>query len=529
MQAAHNLLCTPLISIDTGEKLTLPGVLAALARDEVESFPALRPHQGMFWHMFLVQLAALALHKAGHAEIPEGEAQWTELLRGLTPGFPGDEPWRLVVEDWSKPAFMQPPVPDGVELKSGVATPDELDLPITSKNHDLKRQVARSSEPEDWLFTLISLQTGEGFGGAGNYGIARMNGGNSSRPMLTLAPMPEKSLRILAPRPGAWFLRDVRFLLAARDRLLEQIDDYPDEGGLGLVWLKPWPEGEQLQLKELDILFIEICRRIRLADRDGRIEGVRGTSRATRIDAAHCRGAVGDPWVPVHAGDRKSLTLGENGDFQYSRLIDLLFSGNWHLPLLAGRAPFETDEVPLAIVAQALARGNSKTGGFKSRIVPISSRRALWGWDTDARGILHTLATAQAETIRRFDQALAYSLVLVIAGGEREKITRESYTLTQAARSHLDRYADSIFFDFLWRRFDAEEMEEDARKSVETEFAEKLWERTQAIFDQFLPVMPCPTLFRHRAEVRARRALRSAVRKNYPELFENREAHRNAA
>src|SRR5690606_18246797 len=241
MQEAHNLLCTPLISIDTGEKLTLPGVLAALARDEVESFPALRPHQGMFWHMFLVQLAALALHKARHAEIPEGEAQWTELLRRLTPDFPDDEPFRLVVEDWSKPAFMQPPVPDGVELKSGVATPDELDLPITSKNHDLKRQVARSSEPEDWLFALISLQTGEGFGGAGNYGIARMNGGNSSRPMLTLAPMPEKSLRILAPRPGAWFLRDVRFLLAARDRLLEQIDDYPDEGGLGLVWLKPWP------------------------------------------------------------------------------------------------------------------------------------------------------------------------------------------------------------------------------------------------------------------------------------------------
>src|SRR6266481_7133165 len=50
----------PLFSLSSGDKVSLPGVLALLARDEVEGFAALRPHQTPAWHMFLVQLAALA-------------------------------------------------------------------------------------------------------------------------------------------------------------------------------------------------------------------------------------------------------------------------------------------------------------------------------------------------------------------------------------------------------------------------------------------------------------------------------------
>ena len=106
--------------------------------------------------------------------------------------FPDDEPWRLVVDDRSKPAFLQPPVPKDVTLNKDVATPDALDLLITARNHDLKQAIARRADPEDWIFALVSLQTGEGYGGgSGGYqGIARMNGGWSSRPMMALAPAP---------------------------------------------------------------------------------------------------------------------------------------------------------------------------------------------------------------------------------------------------------------------------------------------------------------------------------------------------
>jgi len=44
---------------------TLFGAFAALARGEAWSFPALRPHQRKPWHAFTVQVAALALIRAG--------------------------------------------------------------------------------------------------------------------------------------------------------------------------------------------------------------------------------------------------------------------------------------------------------------------------------------------------------------------------------------------------------------------------------------------------------------------------------
>lgn len=124
---------------------SLPGLLAAMARDEVRSFPALRPHQRPAWHMFLVQLAARALWTAGREDLPKIEADWRDLLLALTAGDAG--PWALVGPD-DKPAFMQPPAPLGLNWKP-VETPDALDMLITSRNHDLKQQIARDASAED--------------------------------------------------------------------------------------------------------------------------------------------------------------------------------------------------------------------------------------------------------------------------------------------------------------------------------------------------------------------------------------------
>ena len=80
------------------------------------------------------------------------------------------------MDDITKPAFMQPPAsvhPRSEKDYQGneVATPDELDILVTSKNHDLKSSVAAQAGVDDWIFALITLQTMEGFGGAGNYGM----------------------------------------------------------------------------------------------------------------------------------------------------------------------------------------------------------------------------------------------------------------------------------------------------------------------------------------------------------------------
>jgi len=480
--------------------------------------------------MFLVQLAALALHEAGREDIPGREDEWLTLLRGLTPAYPNDEPWCLIVDNWSKPGFLQPAVPDGVRLGNDVQTADGLDLLITSRNHDLKQMIARQGSAEDWLLALVSLQTGEGYGGAGNQGIVRMNGGSSSRAMLTLAPLaPGKAMAV---RPGAWFRRDLRVLLETRERVLESTQvDYADDG-IGLTWLAPWPEGDQLHLKDLDIWFIEVCRRVRLSNRDGRITAIKGTSRETRIAAKALKGNLDDPWAPIHKGEGKSLTIGDEGEFDYRTLTKLLFSGEWTLPLLANRASFEGPDRPLAIVAQALARGNSKTGGFRSRIVPLESRQIIRGWGAPkSQEILRLLAQEQTKAIKAFEDALsrALSTFSVASLGSKgleedkvefEKRLRKYRDLAEPARSQLDRFADAIFFEHLWRRFEVEASDEASRNVEELAFASSLWERTRMIFEQFLPNMPCHSLYRLRAEVRARRALRSKdLRESYPELF----------
>jgi CRISPR system Cascade subunit CasA len=251
-ERALNVLTEPVIGVRlAGDRsrryLCLPGVLAALVRDEIADFPALRPHQRQPWHAFTIQLAALALHRAGITDPPADEAGWTVSLRALTPDWPDDEPWCLV-SPAGKPAFMQPPVPGGslAQFKSLVAAPDALDLLLTAKNHDLKAAVMTDARPEDRVFALISLQTMEGFMGAGNYGVSRMNGGFASRPAVGVLP---------ANLLGARFLRDLRMLSANRDRILKE-NDLQAAKGIGLVWLQPWDGQSQVRFSDLDPFYI---------------------------------------------------------------------------------------------------------------------------------------------------------------------------------------------------------------------------------------------------------------------------------
>ena len=191
----HNLLTESLIryynSAGNHVEVSLPEVYGALMSDSVSAFHALRPHQRHAWHAFLVQLGAMAIHRAGVDEPPTEDTDWAGLIRGLTPDSPDDEPWHMVVEDITRPAFMQPPARSqerAEDYKNSVYTPDEVDMLVTSKDHDLKSAVAQRAGIDDWIFALITLQTMEGFGGAGNYGISRMNGGLGNRPAFALAP-----------------------------------------------------------------------------------------------------------------------------------------------------------------------------------------------------------------------------------------------------------------------------------------------------------------------------------------------------
>jgi len=534
---AFNLLTQPLIHSAPSGPVTLPGLLARLACDEVDAFPALRPHQGPAWHMFLVQLAALALHGAGRANIPEREEDWLRLLRDLASGFSDDEPWCLVVDDWAKPAFLQPPVPNGLRLTSSASTPDALDLLNTAKNHDLKQAVGRRAEEQDWLFALVSLQTGGTFSKAGsarNYWSAVRTGNiYAPRLLLGLAPLPSAGDTRMAPSPGAWFRRDVAALLETRDRQLESCAiEYSRSRGIGLTWLARWPEGEQLQLKELDIWFIEACRRVRLQRRDCALFSFMTGAARSRINDLDLGGKLRDPWTPEHKTGR-ALRLSDNG-YHYTTLSKVLFgerkkgadSHDWDLPVLLKPAPSEQGEGTMLLVAQGIigVRQKSGTQGFKSRALPIGGKVSHALTLGSRREALHRLAQDQMAEIGHFDRALRKGLSLAAAGGNSEKVRTEKvrtdyYVLTKPARALFDRAVDDIFFEHLWARFEAQDKGEDANKAEKESFARALFARAEEAFEASLPAIPCPSIFRPRAEARARLAFRGELRGPFPELF----------
>jgi len=492
-----NLLTEPLIQTDQGT-LTLPGLLAAMARGEVASFPALRPHQRPAWHMFLVQLATLALSDTAATDLPEDEESWRRSLRGLTADFPDDAPWHLVVEDRGKPAFLQPPDPGGLKWHE-VATPDALDMLITSRNHDIKREIAHEAAPQDWIFALVSLQTMEGFGGAGNYGVARMNGGSSSRVMIALAPATSGGQVI---DPSAWWWRDVTHLLSGRDR----------PSGQALLWRRPWPEGQQLDLPGLDPLFIDVCRRVRLTERDGGLHAERTTSKAARIAAKEAKGMTQDPWAPVHLGEAKTLTLGER-DWTYGLLTELFYSGKWQMPPMAQEATPEKDGA-MVLVAEAFARGNSKTDGFKSRVIPVPKgvQKEMFGMEAI------NLSDAQIKTIDQLDKGLRDGLALIAAEGDRDKLGKSEYARTTPARAALHRVADALFFPTLWEKLAAGSR--DGRHESHMRFLKQLAQAARDEFARAAPGIPCARIMRPRAEVRGRAALNSKLARIFKEIGE---------
>jgi len=498
---AFNLLTEKLIESDNGWH-SLPGLMAAMSRGEIASFPALRPHQRPAWHMFLVQLAVMALKRAEHEDVLKDETKWTAALRGLAQGFEEDEPWNLVVEDRSKPAFLQSPDPGGLDWprEKVSTTPDELDMIITSRNHDLKTRVARKARPQDWIYALVSLQTMEGYGGKGNQGIARMNGGSSSRPMLTLAPLEDASSTI---HPSRWWHRDVC-------RLIER--DHTRDG-ISLLWLEPWPEKQQISIEMLNSLFIEVCRRVRLfAKCDSTLSAERANSIAPRIRAKETKGVVsesGEPWAPVNISEAKTLTLSDKG-WDYKLLFDLIYSSDYKKPILA--SPSESEKaMPMALVAEAFSRGNCKTDAFKSRTVVIPKRVIKVLFETQAMD----LAKELINDIKNVDSALRDGLVIVSCSGKREqsgeKASKENYKRTNPARNRLERFADQYFFDALFQRLQAKDSEKDIQSRLD--FLQNLSVAAEKEFENELPAIPCTRIMRPRAELRGRRVMRSKLKK----------------
>ncbi|MBF0445567.1 MAG: hypothetical protein HQL68_08245, partial [Magnetococcales bacterium] len=87
------------------------------------------------------------------------------------------------------------------------------------------------------------------------------------------------------------------------------------------------------------------------------------------------------------------------------------------------------------------------------------------------------------------------------------------------ARNAFDRAADELFFSCLWQRFDAEvsnDLEQIER--VEQDFIRQLHAVAQKLFKTHIPTIPCLSIYRPRAEARAKRQFQFQFYKTFPFL-----------
>lgn len=424
---------------------SLPELFVALAADEVRDYPALRPHQRHPWHAFLVQLAAIALHKAERTVVFETADEWREALLALTPDDPDGAAWCLVTPP-DRPALLQAPVVGGsiAEWKSRSFAADEIDMLVTSKNHDVKGSRARRSQPEDWLFALLSLQTQEGFLGAGNYGISRMNGGFASKPGVGVAAV---------GLPGARWVRDITSLLAQRERTVEE-RGLQGEDGLALVWLAPWDGLGSLSFSSLDPFYIEICRRIRLQTSGGEISAIGTGSKAARIAAKELNGLTGDAWTPIDVEGGKALTITSNG-FNYKLVSALMFGGKFQAPV-AHNLTQSTNGKSLIFIAQGITRGQGKTEGYHERRVPISPKvRGLLV--TNQKAPLARLSSQRIAIISEVRNLLLVALTVLFAGGKSGDKSDGNKTKASKFSGPFETAEDGRFFDDLNEEIEAED------------------------------------------------------------------------
>lgn len=461
-------------------KTNLPDIFGGLMNDTIVSFEALQPHQQQAWYSFLVQLAAMAVARENDGEIPTKPEQWRKMLGDLAEG--SEAAWHMVVDDPSEPAFMQSPVPEGsledAGYSSDIQTPDDLDMLVTSKNHDVKGNRILHPEPEHWLFALLTLQSMEGFLGRGNYGIVRMNGGFGNRPFVGLSPDKSWGLR---------FERDVNVLLANRSDLLEMYDSK----GFTLLWLPQW-DGENtsaIPIGKCDPFFIEICRRIRFTSENENIKCYRTNTKAGRVATPDdLNGRTQDPWTPIEKKGVKALTLGESG-FTYELIQQLLLGEEYATPFAL---EFQKDERDGAyLICQALVRGQGKTDGLHRRVIRIPPNVTATLFQR--KSTKEVLAKRAQERISlTYDvqrKILRPSISNLLSSGTDQRV---EYVKVAPWINRFDNEIDRRFFESLWASV---EMEPEQAKQ---RWEEILLEEAETIFKEARRSIPISQLRRLR-------------------------------
>ncbi|SAL78704.1 hypothetical protein AWB71_05743 [Caballeronia peredens] len=520
MSIRFSLLDDALIRYRTSNRqerhATLPELLLAFNNDDVCDFPGLRPHQRHPWHAFLVQLAAIALHAAQRDAPFETAGEWRAALLALTPEDSDGAAFSLVAPD-DRSAFLQAPCERWASRawNKRFATPDALDMLVTSRNHDLKAQRMVHARAEDWIYALVSLQTQEGFLGAGNYGISRMNGGFASRPAFGVVP---------AGRWGKRWARDVQVLLRNRDEIAKRFE-LKGTGGIALVWLQPWDGASSLSFTALDPFYIEVCRRVRLQAKGETLTAIGTTSEVVRIAAKERCGSTGDAWTPVNTVEGKALSITAKG-FDYSLASTLAFSKSKFTPTFASALSDDDANDEFFILAQGIARGQGKTEGYHERRIPITAKMRV----SMRRGKSEEIAEAAEERIKAISavRKTLWSASCALLGNGDQNVDDETKSKANRFARAFEQAEDRRFFDDLGK-----EIEADDRVVAHDEWLLALVDRAAAVLEQAFIAGPrsAERVYRARGAALSRfhDGLRTAKTPRLARVLKQRDEARRAA
>ncbi len=494
---------------------SLPEILAGLCKAEISSFDALQLHQKQAWHCFLVQLGAIALTRSKDnitlpdAEPPSDADTWRRMLLSLTNGETA--PWCMVVDNPAKPAFMQPPVPEGsledAKFSSLIKYPDELDILFNSKNHDIKVKRIKNPLPEHWVYTLITLQNLGFYSAAGSkaryYHITRVNSNYGNRSQTGLFA----DLNI-----GKQIKQDIQSLIQNRDIMIKTYQYDPQ--GIKLSWVLPWSgsEEESVLWKEFDPYFIEICHRIRVQCVDTDIIAYKKGTKAPRIFVPDdLQGKIGDPWLPINKKNQKVFSLGGNG-WNYKIVNEILISKDYDSPLSMN---YERINNGGYFVSKGVVRGQGKTQGYHQRILPIPSKIIkIFRSSPTLQEKLENRAKNYVEYSDIVQKILSKTLKIFFHSGmekqqQNDNIKKKTGHLIKSYSNSVDQ----VFFQQLWD--DVTLPEDQAYKN----WQQTLYNIAGKLKEQAIKSYPVPSIRRYKAISRADAVFEGSARKVLDRLF----------
>jgi CRISPR system Cascade subunit CasA len=391
--------------------------------------------------------------------------------------------WSLHQPDGTIPAFMQtavlpsadaiPIIPcEGKDIRNYPvwgSNPKEISSLLFGPQHSIKAGFSNNAMTMDqWselvVYGLIDAQTMSGYGGRGNPGIAKMNGGASTRVMSGIRPSGHIS---------GWIRRDAEILYEALVNHRADAFSNPafERSGVLCLWCIPW-NGEKEEgitpgvTVKIHPLVIEVCRRIRVHVADDARVVLKSTSdqRFSKTYTEASCGITDDPWSHIEiSGDKQKGKTWVRDSLSNKAMISAISGGEVYgkkgvsiRPSLLTSASSDIDgNRPMEWYIAFVERGMCKTAGFHQRSIPVPGTVAKRMGDSMYIQTINALAHRMLKEEERLRGQCIHALMKMRSGTDLSQPSLDKDPRVQKSMDQFSVMVDDIFFTTLWSYADA--------------------------------------------------------------------------